>query len=235
MPGSSVTVAELGDHAVVDGDVGLVVAPPEPLVLVGVGGDRGDMPGQLRRRALVEGGEAQHRLLADVHLVDMRSDRPGCARSAACPWARCTSPARPGGSPRARCRRSSRRRCPTTGARRSSRAICVDQRLALLAGLDLAELQVAQLVDRLLARLGGEPHPLDLDLGDLAAVLGDRRPRPGRRCPAAAPARAAASAPGSPRSAPGRAASAGPRSRGSAGRSAPASPPAAPRGRRSGW
>ena len=65
---------------------------------------------------------------------------------------------------------------------------------ALLAELDLAELELAQLGDRLLARLGGQPHPLDLDLGDLAAVLGDRGLDLARRCPAAAPARAAASA-----------------------------------------
>ena len=57
------------------------------------------------------------------------------------------------------------------------------ERVPPLAQLDLAELEVAQLGDRLLAHLGVEPHQLDLDLGDLAAVLGDGRLAPGRRCP----------------------------------------------------
>ena len=63
---------------------------------------------------------------------------------------------------------------PDDGARRSSRAIWSLSEPALLAQLDLAELEVAQLGDRLLAHLRGQPHQLDLDLGDLAAVLGDR-------------------------------------------------------------
>ena len=80
-------------------------------------------PVDLGRRALVEGREAQDRLLADVHLVDVDGLDLGARRSAARPSAPRTSPARRRGSRRAACRRSSRRRCPTTGARRSSRAI----------------------------------------------------------------------------------------------------------------
>ena len=49
----------------------------------------------------------------------------------------------------------------------------LDQGQPPLPQLDLAVFEVAQLADGGLAGLGDQPHPLDGDLGDLAAVLGD--------------------------------------------------------------
>ena len=72
---------------------------------------------------------------------------------------------------------------PEDGARRSRRAICSHEHPALLAQLDLAEFELAQLGDRLLAGFRDQPHQLDLEFGDLAAVLGELTPRPGQRCP----------------------------------------------------
>ena len=76
---------------------------------------------------------------------------------------------------RAMCRRSSHRPPPDTGARRSSRGDLVDQRPGASRAASISRnSRVAQFGDRLLARLGGQPHLLDLELGDLAAVLGQR-------------------------------------------------------------
>ena len=71
MPGISSSSPSCFEHAVVEPDVGAVVALAERLVLEGVGGDRGDVARELGRGAPVEGGEVQRRLLAHLHLVDM--------------------------------------------------------------------------------------------------------------------------------------------------------------------
>ena len=64
-------VAEAGDLLRRHRDAHRVVALPGALIGGDVGGDAADVAVEFRRRALVEGREAQHGALADLQLVDV--------------------------------------------------------------------------------------------------------------------------------------------------------------------